>query len=100
MLTFSQTHNIEFSTYKLIALDVLRGLRFLQKHCVVHFDVKPENILVDLEPGDAGVVRRAVVCDFGLARVFHPLTDFPIGYVRVAVLWLIQRSFVLAVIHA
>lgn len=48
-----------------IALDIARGLEFLHEACVppvVHGDIKPSNVLLDLR-------FNAKIADFGLARV-------------------------------
>lgn len=43
---------------------IIRGLRFLEEHRVVHRDVKPANVLVHRENGGA---HRACLADFGVA---------------------------------
>lgn len=51
---------------KMIALDCLRGLRFLHRHHVLHRDFKTANILLSRR------ICRAKLSDFGLARDLHP----------------------------
>jgi eukaryotic-like serine/threonine-protein kinase len=48
-----------------IALQVASALEKAEEHGIVHRDLKPGNIFVDT----AGARFRAVLCDFGLARV-------------------------------
>lgn len=45
-----------------ICRDIARGLEHLQRNSVVHFDLKPQNILVDAN-------LNAKIADFGSARV-------------------------------
>ncbi|XP_027176810.1 probable receptor-like protein kinase At5g20050 [Coffea eugenioides] len=48
-----------------VALDVARALSYLHhdcRSCILHLDVKPENILLDES-------YRALVCDFGLSKL-------------------------------
>lgn len=48
-----------------VALDVAKALSYLHhdcRSCVLHLDVKPENILIDEN-------YRALVCDFGLSKL-------------------------------
>ncbi|XP_044302863.1 mitogen-activated protein kinase kinase kinase 14 isoform X2 [Varanus komodoensis] len=44
----------------------LEGLEYLHAHCVLHGDVKADNILL------SGDRRHAVLCDFGHAAHLHP----------------------------
>ncbi|MQM20730.1 hypothetical protein Taro_053758 [Colocasia esculenta] len=56
-----------------VALDVARGLEFLHFACeppVVHGDIKPSNILLDVH-------FSAKIADFGLARVLTPAAVIP-----------------------
>ncbi|GMI25750.1 hypothetical protein TrCOL_g5319 [Triparma columacea] len=50
---------------KIVVSDVLKALAHCHSHNIVHRDVKPDNILIDMKPTGAA----AVLCDFGLARV-------------------------------
>lgn len=46
----------------LYAMDILKGIEFLQSHNVIHCDIKPENLLLTKE-------GRVKICDFGFAVV-------------------------------
>lgn len=48
-----------------IWIDVARGMEHIHSQCIVHRDIKPQNILF----GRGG--RGAVICDFGLSAKVH-----------------------------
>ncbi|XP_059065290.1 receptor-like cytosolic serine/threonine-protein kinase RBK1 isoform X2 [Cryptomeria japonica] len=51
-----------------IILDVIRGLAYLHEgthFCIVHRDIKPNNVVLDEN-------FNAKICDFGLARILEP----------------------------
>jgi serine/threonine protein kinase len=52
---------------------ILRALKFLREHNVAHLDLKADNIaVVKVSDGrDGGTEYRAVLIDFGLARIFQ-----------------------------
>ena len=60
------TGHIDWRTFKVLALGILEALLHLQRHHVLHLDVKPANVLLDTSES----VLRAVLCDFGTARYF------------------------------
>jgi len=45
---------------------ILRGLNYVASLSIAHRDIKPQNILVDLNK------NRAVICDFGSAKQLIP----------------------------
>lgn len=50
---------------------MLLGLEYIHQKGIVHFDIKPANILINSKMVDAmGNVGVAKICDFGLARPF------------------------------
>ncbi|KAJ0983577.1 hypothetical protein J5N97_011832 [Dioscorea zingiberensis] len=74
---------LEWSTRYQIALGIARGLAYLHekcRECIIHCDIKPENILLD-------AAFNPIVADFGLAKLLgrefsHVLTTMrgTIGY--------------------
>lgn len=60
---------------KSYGFQLLAGLYFMHTHRVIHRDIKPDNILLDLQ-------GHLKICDFGLARFFTvPLRNFTEGVV-------------------
>ncbi|GMP30977.1 hypothetical protein CsSME_00005387 [Camellia sinensis var. sinensis] len=58
---------LEWSTLYQIAVGIARGLEYLHRGCstrIVHFDIKPHNILLDED-------LRPKISDFGLAKLCH-----------------------------
>jgi serine/threonine protein kinase len=58
---------IEWETLLKIAIGIARGLEYLHQGCntrIIHFDIKPHNILLDEE-------LRPKIADFGLAKLCH-----------------------------
>ncbi|PNH05671.1 Serine/threonine-protein kinase HT1 [Tetrabaena socialis] len=52
----------------LTALDIAHGMQELHRHCVIHGDLTPSNVLLQADPQDPrGCVAK--VADFGLARI-------------------------------
>ncbi len=59
----AREHRLSLDDALAIARDVAAALDYAHGRNIIHRDIKPENIMF-LEPGD----RRAVICDFGVAR--------------------------------
>ncbi|XP_062110065.1 rust resistance kinase Lr10-like [Humulus lupulus] len=58
-------YNLDWETYYQISLGIARGLEYLHRGCntrILHFDIKPHNILLDAE-----FVPK--ISDFGLAKI-------------------------------
>ena len=70
---------IDWRTFKTLALCILEALLHLQRHNVLHLDVKPANVLVDTGTGTSESVLRAVLCDFGTARYFDHIKGLRMG---------------------
>jgi serine/threonine-protein kinase len=51
-----------------LGIDLLAGVEVLHRARVIHRDLKPGNILLRTEGGEAGGRLRPVICDFGLSR--------------------------------
>ena len=62
---------VSMTTVAAIATGVARGLRYLHEECqhkIVHYDIKPGNVLLDAD-------MNGKLCDFGLARLYDHGTD-------------------------
>ncbi|KEP65431.1 UNVERIFIED_CONTAM: cyclin-dependent kinase family 5 protein [Hammondia hammondi] len=62
-------------TVRLCIWQLVKALSYCHRNDIVHRDVKPENLLVNLK------TRKLKLCDFGFARQLHesaavPLTDY------------------------
>ncbi|ALD62080.1 Protein kinase [Mollivirus sibericum] len=51
-----------------VCRDITSALSYMHRHGIAHRDIKPDNILVDFEPGRPYRISRAVLGDFGQAR--------------------------------
>jgi serine/threonine protein kinase len=61
-----------------VATGILNGVSHLHTHKCVHRDIKPDNVLLELGPGEAPV--RAVLADFGAsAASVHSLLATQVG---------------------
>ncbi|KAM6589083.1 hypothetical protein CsatA_011688 [Cannabis sativa] len=63
--TDENSHQLDWETYYQISLGIARGLEYLHRGCntrILHFDIKPHNILLDV-----GFVPK--ISDFGLAKI-------------------------------
>lgn len=48
--------------FKVLFYQILKGLNYLTSLSIAHRDIKPQNILVDLN------TSKAIICDFGSAK--------------------------------
>ena len=64
----------ELRFFKQIMYDVFRGLRFIHAAGVVHHDIKPESILLDLKLNADSEVAEGRLCGFENARICDPRT--------------------------
>jgi len=53
----------------IITKQLVKGLQFLHQHDVVHRDLKPDNILVQVDPHRKSSAPMIKIADFGLSRV-------------------------------
>lgn len=65
---FQATEGMPLATVEEMAVQVLRALNYLHARGVYHFDIKPQNILVNLGDGS----MRPKIIDFGLAGFSTP----------------------------
>ncbi|CAK7351243.1 unnamed protein product [Dovyalis caffra] len=68
---------LDWQTRKKITLDIAKGLAYLHEECqqtIIHFDIKPQNILLDPN-------FNAKICDFGLSKAM----DTETGQVEISV---------------
>jgi len=56
---------------KKLAWQLLLGVEFCHAHCVLHRDIKPQNLLIDHSGPDNEVLLK--LADFGLSRHSYPL---------------------------
>ena len=61
--------NISLQTSACIVLEVLKALKSLKRHRVVHCDIKPGNLLLSK-------YGKVVLCDFGISKVLKDGHDF------------------------
>lgn len=61
MMDDSEGGCLDISTAKSFLYQLIKGMDFIHKHCVLHRDLKPQNLLISKE----GIVK---IADFGLAR--------------------------------
>ncbi|CDO98553.1 unnamed protein product [Coffea canephora] len=62
-----QSYSLPWRTRRKIISDIARGLAYLHEDCskkIIHFDIKPQNILLDKN-------FRAKVADFGLSKLIE-----------------------------
>lgn len=52
--------------FKVLFYQILKGLNYLTSLSIAHRDIKPQNILVDLN------ISKAIICDFGSAKQLVP----------------------------
>jgi len=69
-----------YAAMKKYMCHMLLGLEHIHNKGIVHFDIKPANILIDHNAVDAvGNLGVATICDFGLARPFTYQERLPIN---------------------
>ena len=55
---------LDIASVRQVAYDMLQALQYIKTKCIIHTDVKPENILI--EKCDNGTIKF-ILCDFGSA---------------------------------
>ncbi|XP_074579918.1 RAF-like serine/threonine-protein kinase 24 [Curcuma longa] len=75
--------HLDFRKRLLIAMDVAIGMEYLHSRNVVHFDLKCDNLLVNLKDSSRPICK---VCDFGLSKMkLHTMVS---GGVRGTLPWM------------
>lgn len=65
--------SISFSNCVTIMKGILKGLSSIHKQNVAHRDLKPDNILVEVDSQNSDIVVTAVkIADFGQAKIIEP----------------------------
>ncbi|MCL1894905.1 MAG: protein kinase, partial [Holophagaceae bacterium] len=62
---FLNNHSLSYENIGLILRQVLNGLDFLYSQKIIHQDLKPQNILIDIKPDGKYVPK---IIDFGISR--------------------------------
>jgi serine/threonine protein kinase len=78
------------NTLARIALPVARGMEYLHRQNIVHFDLKAENLLCDLRNLDSPVVK---IGDMGLSRVKMDSDTYVSGSMRGTIPWMAPELF-------
>jgi serine/threonine protein kinase len=56
----------------MVAKDIANGMNLIHQKGIIHFDLKPANVLVELQQGQQATF---VVCDFGFANFVGDVQD-------------------------
>jgi serine/threonine protein kinase len=78
------------NTLARIALQVARGMEYLHRQNIVHFDLKSENLLCDVRNLAQPVVK---IGDMGLSRAKMESTTFVSGSMRGTIPWMAPELF-------
>lgn len=73
----SHTRNYRISY---LALAILQAIRFLHENYIIHTDIKPENMMLNVHPYYPGLVIRFVLIDLGCIHRVHPVSGIPMDY--------------------
>jgi len=68
LILTSENGRLPESDARYYSCQIVVALRYLHKRCVVHCDLKPENVLILNDPRDKKF-NRIKLCDFGFARI-------------------------------
>ena len=67
LILTSENGRLPESDARYYSCQIVVALRYLHKRCVVHCDLKPENVLILSAPDKK--FNRIKLCDFGFARI-------------------------------
>lgn len=75
-----KSRNLKNSAIRYIAFGILLCLSFLHRNYIIHADLKPENVMLNVDPKQPLIIIRIVLIDFGSSYNTHPITLVPMGW--------------------
>lgn len=72
IFTFCRTYHPSVQTKLKLFLDIAQGLQFLHSSGILHLDIKPDNVLIEVDYASNSISgsKKGVIADFGLS-VYH-----------------------------
>ncbi len=75
----AQVGYLRLETVLPILKDIAAALDYLHRQQLVHRDIKPSNIMLERPASEAQTIRRAVLMDFGIAKLLTSATPLTTG---------------------